>query len=183
MSKSEPKLMAKLFTPHGVEEGYEFPLTPTAFDKEMMELALGEARLALQTGDNPVGAVLVNNHGKSAARRIYKAHSTEFSEQDLTAHAEYNAYAQAKQDLGRNLGACAVYVTAEPCIACSYFLYKGGIGSIFFGARRQDAAGFFRQRSIDFENVLQESGRTILVVSGLLKNEAVGLMTPENRKY
>lgn len=85
-------------------------------DRELMSLALAEARLALAEGEVPVGAVIVDERGGVIAR----AHNRRENDSDATAHAEIVAIRTACQSLHRwRLGGCALFVTLEPCPMCA----------------------------------------------------------------
>jgi tRNA(adenine34) deaminase len=101
-----------------------------AHDIEAMNAALEQARLALQHGDVPVGAVVVHE-GKVIAAR----HNERELTGDPTAHAEVLALRDAAQILGRwRLDDCTLVVTLEPCIMCAGGLLNARIGRLVFGA-------------------------------------------------
>src|SRR3712207_8126293 len=80
-----------------------------------MRLALAEARLALDHGDVPVGAVVV--HGD---RVVGRGHNERELRQDPTAHAELLALQRAAAALGSwRLLDTTLYVTLEPCAMCA----------------------------------------------------------------
>ena len=83
--------------------------------KEYMMQALELARQALDTGDVPVGCVVVQGDqvvGRGRNRREEK--------QNALLHAEIEAINEACQTLGRwRLSDCALYVTLEPCPMCN----------------------------------------------------------------
>ena len=79
-----------------------------------MQEALQEARLALQSAEVPVGAVVVVDNVI-----IGRGHNQRQTLPDPTAHAEVLALRQAAQHLGHwQLTAATLYVTLEPCIMC-----------------------------------------------------------------
>jgi tRNA(adenine34) deaminase len=98
-------------------------------DLMMMELALGEARVAAAHGDAPVGAVVVHD-GEVIAR----AHNHRECDQDPTAHAEVIALRQAAAALGRwRLAGCTLYVTLEPCAMCAGALVLARLDRLVYG--------------------------------------------------
>jgi tRNA(adenine34) deaminase len=98
-------------------------------DQMMMELALGEARVAEAHGDAPVGAVVVHD-GEVIAR----AHNRREYDQDPTAHAEVIALRQAAAALGRwRLAGCTLYVTLEPCAMCAGALVLARLDRLVYG--------------------------------------------------
>ena len=79
-----------------------------------MREALQEARLALQSAEVPVGAVVVVD-----GIIVGRGHNQRQILPDPTAHAEVLALRQAAQHLGHwQLTAATLYVTLEPCIMC-----------------------------------------------------------------
>ena len=95
-----------------------------------MRLALEEAKLALEQGEIPVGAVVVCG-GEVVAR----AHNEREALSDPTAHAEVLALRRAAQKLGRRrLDGCRLYVTLEPCPMCAGAVVMAGVDSVYYGA-------------------------------------------------
>ena len=98
-------------------------------DLEWMNLAVQEAKLALQTGDVPVGALVVCDNVC-----IAKAHNEREARNDPTAHAEILALRKAAQVRGNwRLTGCTLFVTHEPCPMCAGAAVMSGIHSIVFG--------------------------------------------------
>ena len=99
-------------------------------DEYFMERALGEARLAFEKGEVPVGAVVV-----CAGRIIARAHNLTELLNDVTAHAEMQAITAAANTLGgKYLDQCTVYVTVEPCVMCAGALAWAQAGRVVFCA-------------------------------------------------
>lgn len=95
-----------------------------------MELALAEARLALEHGDVPVGAVVV-----VGGEVIGRGHNERERRQDPTAHAEVLALQQAAAAIGSwRLTEATVVVTLEPCVMCAGALLSARVGRVVFGA-------------------------------------------------
>ncbi len=100
-------------------------------DTRFMELALAQARQAIEVGETPIGAVLVHEGDVLAA-----AHNRREIDFDPTAHAEMLALRAAAQTLGRwRLSGCTLYVTLEPCAMCAGALVLARIDRLVFGAR------------------------------------------------
>jgi tRNA(adenine34) deaminase len=86
-----------------------------AADRRFMQLALEEARRALEWGDVPIGAV-VARRGDTLA----KAGNQRERLGDPTAHAEILALRAASAEVGSwRLEGCTIYVTLEPCAMCA----------------------------------------------------------------
>ena len=168
-------LPATIFMPGGRTQ--EFAYRPSPADFEAMDRALYEAQLALAGGDSPIGSVLITPGG------WYPAQTTEFREGKLLGHAEMNAIEQAQPEVGRDLSACTLVTTAEPCVGCSYILDKGHLGMLIIAATRDDAPEFFRQRSVTLERIWGESNRTLTVVRGLRRLESARLLTASTKRH
>jgi tRNA(adenine34) deaminase len=99
-------------------------------DEQYMQQALHEAQKAFDTGEVPVGAIVVLND-----KIIARAHNQVELLNDSTAHAEILALTTAFNFLGsKYLPDATLYVTLEPCLMCSGALYWSKIGAIVFGA-------------------------------------------------
>ena len=100
-------------------------------DQEYMAIALDEARLAMQSGEVPVGAVLIDDEGGVVVR----AHNLCERETDATAHAEMLAIREAGKRLSRwRLTGCTLYVTLEPCPMCAGAIMASRISRLVYGA-------------------------------------------------
>lgn len=95
-----------------------------------MAAALDEARRARDSGEVPIGAVVVMD-GEIVAR----GYNQPISSGDPTAHAEIVAIRGAARQLGNyRLTGATLYVTVEPCLMCVGALVHARIGSLVFGA-------------------------------------------------
>ena len=94
-----------------------------------MRMALAEARIALEKGEVPIGAVVVCKD-----RVIARAHNMTETLTDVTAHAEMQAVTMAANQLGgKYLTDCTLYVTVEPCVMCAGALGWAQLPRIVFG--------------------------------------------------
>lgn len=99
-------------------------------DEQYMQQALKEAQKAFDTGEVPVGAIIVMND-----KVIARAHNQVELLNDSTAHAEILALTTAFNFLGsKYLPEATLYVTLEPCLMCCGALYWSKIGKIVYGA-------------------------------------------------
>jgi tRNA(adenine34) deaminase len=108
-------------------------------DVTYMELALGEARMAAEAGEVPVGALVINN-----GEIIGRAGNRNLRDHDPTAHAEILALRQAAQHLGNHrLTGCTLYATIEPCAMCAGAIIHARIARLVYGAKdpKAGAAG------------------------------------------
>lgn len=96
-----------------------------------MRLALAEARAALETGDVPVGAVVLGPDGQVLGR----GRNTREAEADPTGHAEVVAMREAAKARGEwRLSGCTLVVTLEPCTMCAGALVLARVDRLVFGA-------------------------------------------------
>ena len=99
-------------------------------DERYMQMALEEARKALDAGEVPIGAVVV-----CKGRVIARSHNLTETLTDPTAHAEMQAITMATDFLGgKYLTDCVLYVTVEPCPMCAAALAWAQIPRIVYGA-------------------------------------------------
>lgn len=99
-------------------------------DEQFMLEALSEAEKAMEAGEVPVGAVLVEG-GKVIARGQNKPLSSD----DPTAHAEIVAIREACRKKGNyRLSGCDLYVTLEPCAMCLGAAVHARLQRVVFGA-------------------------------------------------
>ena len=84
-------------------------------DTYFMQKALQEAASAFDKGEVPVGVVIVLKD-----QIIARAHNLTETLNDVTAHAEMQAFTAAADFLGgKYLKECTMYVTLEPCQMCA----------------------------------------------------------------
>ena len=100
-------------------------------DTYFMKRALQEAQHAYDLGEVPIGAVIVCKD-----QIIARAHNLTETLNDVTAHAEMQAFTSASDILGgKYLKECTLYVTIEPCQMCAGASYWSQISKIIYGAR------------------------------------------------
>lgn len=99
-------------------------------DEFFMKEALKEAKKALELDEVPIGAVIVHN-----GRIIARGHNLTEQLNDVTAHAEMQAFTAASNYTGgKYLKDCTLYVTIEPCVMCAGASYWTQISKIVFAA-------------------------------------------------
>ena len=95
-----------------------------------MQAALDEARLALEAGEVPIGAVVVRD-GEIVARGQNRV----LRDVDPTAHAEMVALRRAAAAVGNyRLNGCTLYVTLEPCAMCAGAMIHARLTRLVFAA-------------------------------------------------
>ena len=101
-----------------------------SIDEMFMREALRQAKKACDSGEVPVGAVIVHHN-----RIIARAHNQVETLKDPTAHAEMIAITQATSSLSvKWLQECTLYVTIEPCSMCAGALVLARMGRLCYGA-------------------------------------------------
>jgi len=133
-------------------------------DEHFMKEALKEAQKAFNKDEVPVGAVVVCNN-----QIVARAHNLTETLNDVTAHAEMQAFTAAANFIGgKYLKECTLYVTLEPCVMCAGASYWTQIGKIVFGAY-DDKRGYSKTGS----NLLHPSTK---VIGGILQDECSSLI-------
>jgi tRNA(adenine34) deaminase len=99
-------------------------------DEHFMKQAYKEAIRAFDSGEVPVGAVVVMN-----GQIIARGHNQVEKLSDPTAHGEIIALTSAFSFLGsKYLPEATIYITVEPCLMCAGALYWSKISRIVWGA-------------------------------------------------
>lgn len=135
-----------------------------------MEMALAEARKAFDSGEVPVGAVVV-----AGGRVIAAAHNMTEALTDVTAHAEMLALTAAQSFLGKFLTDATLYVTVEPCTMCAGAIGWARPARVVYGAS---------EPRIGYTAMVARSPlhpRTV-VTAGVLADRAAALMQDFFRK-
>jgi tRNA(adenine34) deaminase len=101
-----------------------------AGDERWMEEALRCAQRALETGEVPVGAVVVCD-----GLVVGRGWNRSLIDRDPTAHAEIVALRDAGRNLGNHrLGSCELFATIEPCAMCAGAAVHARLRRLVFGA-------------------------------------------------
>jgi tRNA(adenine34) deaminase len=99
-------------------------------DEHYMRLALAEAERAMQTGDVPVGAIVVDATGSI----IGTGRNRREVDRDPTGHAEIVAMREAAARLGTwRLHGATLFATLEPCVMCAGALVNARIERVVYG--------------------------------------------------
>lgn len=142
----------------------------TQEDQHWMQAAIAEARLAEQSGEVPIGAVIVRE-----GQIIGRGHNLRESKHDPTAHAELEAIRDACEQLGAwRLLDCTLYVTLEPCPMCAGAIVQSRLKRVVYGTDdpKTGCAGTLM-------NLLQEPrfNHETELTSGVLQPECAQLLT------
>jgi tRNA(adenine34) deaminase len=98
--------------------------------KQWMHRALELAQAAGDTGDVPVGAVIIDSFGNL----VGEGENRKERDQDPTAHAEIIAFRAAAHKLKTwRLHGCTLYVTLEPCPMCAGAIVQSRLGLLVYG--------------------------------------------------
>jgi tRNA(adenine34) deaminase len=99
-------------------------------ETEAMEAALAEARSAAESGEVPIGAVVVHD-----GAIIARGQNRVVRNNDPTAHAEIVALREAANELGNyRLNGCTIFVTLEPCSMCAGAMIHARLDRLVFAA-------------------------------------------------
>jgi tRNA(adenine34) deaminase len=135
-----------------------------------MRAALAEARLALGTGDVPIGAVVLDATGAiiGAGRNEREARA------DPTAHAEMLALQAAARSIGQwRLTGCTLVVTLEPCTMCAGALVLARVDRLVYGAVDDKAGAVVSLWDVVRDRRLNHRPE---VVGGVLAQECADLL-------
>ncbi|CAN2227719.1 CumB Cytosine/adenosine deaminases [Candidatus Nanopelagicaceae bacterium] len=140
-------------------------------NEELMRMALDVARIASQTGDVPVGAVVINAEGVV----VGKGFNEREANNDPTAHAEVVAIRNAASRLQKSrLDGCTLIVTLEPCAMCAGAIAQSRISKVIFGAwdEKAGAVGSVWDVLRDPRSIFK-----VEVTTGVLESECAELLT------
>ncbi len=123
-----------------------------------MRQALRQALLALESGEIPIGAVVVLDQ-----QVIGRGYNQTEQLRDVTAHAEMLALTAAANFLGNKyLTDCTLYVTVEPCVMCAGACHWSQLRGLVFGTEelkhgfRRHQGGLLHPRTTLTGGVLAE---------------------------
>lgn len=134
-----------------------------------MRECLNLARSASDSGEVPVGAIVVNGD-----RIISKASNAQIGECDPTAHAEIIALRGAAQATGNyRLPGCTLYSTVEPCLMCAGALLHARVVRVVYGAPEPRAGAVGGE--VDYFNRMKHVHK-LEVVGGILEAECRSIM-------
>ena len=105
-------------------------MTQAELDHQFMRMAIEQAQIAAQSGEVPVGAVLVRD-----GKVISKAFNKPITNHDPSAHAEMLALREAALiEENYRIPGSTLYVTLEPCALCSGAMLHARIDRVVYGA-------------------------------------------------
>lgn len=134
-----------------------------------MREALSLARQAAESGEVPVGAVVV-----VAGRVVGRGANSPISTNDPTAHAEILALREAARALGNyRLEEASLYVTLEPCVMCAGALVAARIKTLVFGTRDLRFGGVRSKFRVADSDILNHR---VDIIEGVLAAECMELL-------
>ncbi len=138
--------------------------------EKFMRKALVEAKKAGQSGEVPVGAILVSANGEISAAACNQT----IARADPSAHAELLALREAALKVNNyRLLNTTLYVTIEPCIMCMGAAVHARVARVVFGARdpRWGAAGSLYDFSTD-----DRLNHRVQIIAGVLEDDCRALI-------
>ena len=134
-----------------------------------MRMALSLAQEAEDSGEVPVGAVLV-----FAGQVIGRGRNAPIERCDPTAHAEILALREASAFTGNyRLEGATLYSTLEPCVMCAGALVAARVERVVFGARDLRFGGVRSKFRLADAEVLNHR---LIIEEGVLGAECAELM-------
>ncbi|XP_022987354.1 tRNA-specific adenosine deaminase 2-like [Cucurbita maxima] len=150
-----------------------------------MELAIRQAKLALNSLEVPVGSVIVED-GVVIATGRNRTNET----RNATRHAEMEAIdilieawqrdGLSTSEVADKFSKCKLYVTCEPCIMCASALSILGIKEVYYGCANDKFGGCGSVLSLHLGSREAPSssngqGRGFKCTAGIMASEAVAL--------
>ncbi len=146
--------------------------------EDFIDIAIEEAKTSLKEGNSGFGAVITKDNDI-----ISKAHDTDKTSSDPTAHAEMTAIRQAALINKGDFSGCTLVSTHEPCPMCSTAIIWSGIKQIAFGYSIQESIQQGRKRiSLSCEELFHRSGASIEILSDVKKDDCALLYNRQIRK-
>jgi cytosine deaminase len=104
-------------------------------EREMLAIALEEARAGLREGGIPIGSALFDGSGAV----LGTGHNQRVQRDDPSAHAEVEAFRDAGRR--RSYRDATISTTLAPCWLCSGLIRQFGIGTVIVGESRTFQGG------------------------------------------
>ncbi|KAF5456387.1 hypothetical protein F2P56_025876 [Juglans regia] len=152
-----------------------------------MELALEQAKLALDSLEVPVGCVIVED-GKVIASGRNRTTET----RNASRHAEMEAVdvllkdwqknGLSKLEVAKKFSKCHLYVTCEPCIMCAAALSILGVKEVYYGCTNDKfgGCGSILPLHLGCSEPLKSDGipqgKGFKCIRGIMASEAVSLL-------
>lgn len=132
--------------------------------EKIMKLVIEEVKLAIQEGNYPFAAFLLDMEGNI----VYKSHNTSNSDIDPTAHAEINLIRLACKDLNtKNLSNYVLISNAWSCSMCMSASIKAKITNYIFGTNSEPNMN----PNVTIYDISDKTKQTLNIVTGVLDDE------------
>jgi tRNA(adenine34) deaminase len=137
-------------------------------NNSMMAQAIAMAKRAFIRGEVPIGAVIIDAHGKILARASNQTEALGCQ----TGHAEVLAIRRACKKLATwRLDGCWMFVTLQPCMMCFGLASLSRMAGIYYGA----TSSLF---GVTVEpSMLPTTYRDLVFFSGLKEQECAAILT------
>jgi len=146
-------------------------LTVPSSYEQWMRRALADARLAFDTGDVPVAALVIDEDGEV----IGTGRNERELRHDPTAHAEVLALqGAASYRKSWRLEDCSLYVTLEPCLMCVGAILQARISRLIFGCLDPKAGAVESLYRLCEDSRLNH---TLPVTRGVMESECGAILT------
>ena len=132
-------------------------------DLYYLEKAVNISEIALDKGNEPFGALLVDSDGKIVLEQPNQVGDL----RDDTAHDSLELARQASRRHEKDyLSRCTIYATIEPCFMCFGAIFWAGIGNVKFAMLESDLNKMFGGEpliTIHTDTIVKHIARTINV--------------------
>lgn len=126
-------------------------------EKKYMEIALREAEKAYNTGEVPVGAVIIKDN-----KVIAKAHNMVEKKKNSIMHAEIIAISKASKKLKNwRLIDCEMYVTLEPCLMCKSAIELCRLKKVYYSTSKTNDIIIQKDKYRESKSFLKETLKLI----------------------
>ena len=150
-------------------------------DELYIKKAIELSKAAVEHGNEPFGAVLVDKDGEivfTNENQIYTMHDPSF-------HAEMGLIRRFCAETGiTDLKDYTLYSSCEPCFMCSGAMVWVNLGRIVFAASNRDLEEILGNEGCDCsEMVFANSFRRPQVTSGIMREESLEVLRPYFAKH
>lgn len=134
-----------------------------------MQMAITEAKTALNDGEIPVGAVIVRE-----GEIIGRGRNRRSENNSPMAHAELIALDDAAKKINNwRFDDCTLYVTLEPCVMCAGAIVQCRVGKLVYGAKDPKAGAVGSLYDIPNDPRIYHRCE---VVSGVMSDDCAALL-------
>ena len=137
--------------------------------EKLVRIAMEEAELAIERGDDPFGGCIVDAEGNIVVR----GGNREYTEENPTSHAETVLIREACKKLGvHSLEGYISICNAESCPMCASALLMAGIKEFYYGTHMEDFCNPYLRMS----DVAAAAAGDIVIVDGILDEECTEIV-------